>query len=161
MITINALLSELQLYVCNHIINKIPSHLARIIFYRHAMGFKIGKGASIHLGAHFDCAGGLMIGENSVVSQNCRLDNRGGITIGCNASISAYTIVLTADHDPQESDFPGRTSEVVIGNYVWIGTRGMILRGVTIGDGAVIVAGAIVITNFVADTIVGGVPAKF
>lgn len=51
-------------------------------------------------------------------------------------------------------------SEVNIGNDVWIGTRAMILDGVTIGDGAVVGAGAVVTKDIPPYAIVGGVPAK-
>lgn len=49
---------------------------------------------------------------------------------------------------------------VTIGNDVWIGTRAMILDGVTVGDGAVIAAGAVVTKDVPPYAIVGGVPAK-
>ena len=51
-------------------------------------------------------------------------------------------------------------SNITIGNDVWIGTRAMILDGVTIGDGAVVAAGAVVTKNVPPYAIVGGVPAK-
>jgi acetyltransferase-like isoleucine patch superfamily enzyme len=51
-------------------------------------------------------------------------------------------------------------SEVVIGNDVWIGTRVTILGGVSIGDGAIVAAGAVVNRNVEPYSIVGGVPAK-
>ena len=50
--------------------------------------------------------------------------------------------------------------QVVVGNDVWIGTRAMILDGVTIGDGAVIAAGSVVTKDVEPYTIVGGIPAK-
>ncbi|GAB4225024.1 MAG: hypothetical protein Kow0049_02010 [Stanieria sp.] len=50
--------------------------------------------------------------------------------------------------------------QVVIGNDVWIGTRAIILDGVTIGDGAVIATGSVVTKDVEPYTIVGGVPAK-
>ena len=52
------------------------------------------------------------------------------------------------------------SSGIVIGNHVWIGMRAIILKGVTIGDGAVIAAGAVVTHDVPANTMVGGVPAK-
>lgn len=50
--------------------------------------------------------------------------------------------------------------KVVIGNDVWIGTKAIILSGVTIGDGAVIAAGAVVTKDVPPYAIVGGVPAQ-
>lgn len=48
----------------------------------------------------------------------------------------------------------------IIGNDVWIGMNSIIMRGVTIGDGAVIAAGSVVTSNVLPYSIVGGVPAK-
>jgi acetyltransferase-like isoleucine patch superfamily enzyme len=54
----------------------------------------------------------------------------------------------------------GGRSAVDIGNDVWIGTNAVILRGVTIGDGAIVAAGAVVTKDVPPYAIVGGVPAK-
>ena len=49
---------------------------------------------------------------------------------------------------------------VVIGNDVWIGTRSMVLDGVTIGDGAIVAAGSVVTKDVLPYSVVGGVPAR-
>ena len=49
---------------------------------------------------------------------------------------------------------------IVLGNNVWIGSNATILQGVTIGDNAVVAAGAVVTKDVAANTVVGGVPAK-
>ena len=56
--------------------------------------------------------------------------------------------------------FVTETQPVVIENYAWIGMRAMILPGVTIGEGAVVAAGAVVSRDVAPYTVVGGVPAK-
>lgn len=152
--------SELRIYFCNHWLNKIPSHNLRGWYYKKIMAFELGNHCSIMLDCSFDCKLGLSIGSNSVINSRCRFDNRGGITIGENVSISEDVIILTADHDMNSSDFAGRKSAVHIHDYVWIGTRAMILPGVTIGKGAVVAAGSIVTKNVAAYTVVAGVPAK-
>jgi len=154
------LLSELRLYVCNHLVASIPSRRIRLSFYRRIMGFQLEDGVAIHLGASFDCARGLKIGRASVVNEKCRLDPRGGITIGNNVAIAAQTIILTADHDLNAPDFRGRERPVVIEDFVFIGTRAMILPGVTLCRGAVVAAGAVVSRDVKALDIVGGVPAR-
>ena len=50
---------------------------------------------------------------------------------------------------------------IVLGRNVWIGSNATILQGVTIGDNAVVAAGAVVTKDVAANTVVGGVPAKF
>lgn len=53
-----------------------------------------------------------------------------------------------------------KTKPVCIGNHVWIGQRAMILKGVSIGDGAIIAAGAVVTRDVPAGCLAAGVPAK-
>jgi acetyltransferase-like isoleucine patch superfamily enzyme len=157
----SSFLSELRLYFCNHFISNIPSHTIRLFFYRKFMVFNIGEGSSIFMGCKFDCAKGLTIGINSVINARCRLDSRGGLLIGDNVSISEEVIILTADHDMDTPNFAGRNKNVIIGDYVWIGTRAMILPGVNIGKGAVVAAGSVVTKNVNDFEVVGGIPAKF
>jgi acetyltransferase-like isoleucine patch superfamily enzyme len=59
-----------------------------------------------------------------------------------------------------EYSLPNEAGSVVVGNDVWIGTRAIILSGVTIGDGAIIGAGAVVTRNVPPYAVVAGVPAK-
>lgn len=153
-------LSELILYICNHLVSSVPSHIFRLWFYRKVMKFSIGSGSSVLLNCSFDCTKSFKIGQNSVVNGNCRMDTRGGIVIGNNVSISSDVIILTADHDMNSPDFSGRNKPVIIDDYVWIGTRVMILPGVKIGKGAVIAAGSVVVKDVESYNVVGGIPAK-
>ena len=77
-----------------------------------------------------------------------------------NISISADVCILTADHDPQSTVFEGRTKAVNICDYVFVGTRAIILPGVTLGKGCIVCAGAVVTKDVPPYTVVGGVPAK-
>lgn len=152
--------SELRLYICNHVVSRIPSHHIRLAFYRHAMGYKLADGVAIHLGARFDCSERLTMGLNSVLNENCRVDTRGSVTIGDHVSISAETIILTAEHDFSSPDFIGKTRPVVIEDYVFIGTRVIVLPGTTLHRGSIVAAGATVSRDIPPLEIVGGVPAK-
>jgi acetyltransferase-like isoleucine patch superfamily enzyme len=124
------------------------------------MKFQIADEASVFMHCTFDTAKGLTIGRDSVINAGCRLDCRGGITIGSKVSISQQVIILTADHDVDARDFAGRSRKVVIEDFVWIGTRAILLPGVTVGKGAIIAAGAVVNKDVQPYTVVGGVPAK-
>jgi acetyltransferase-like isoleucine patch superfamily enzyme len=161
MTAFKSILSELRLYVCNHIVASIPSNIVRMAFYRHIMGFELGEGVSIHLGVQFNCARNLKMGKNSVINENCRLNPGGGIVIGSNVAISAETIILTTDHDLDKPGFIGRSRPVTISDYAWIGTRALILPGVEIGEGAVVGAGSVVSKKIDPYCIAAGVPAKF
>ena len=129
------------LYLCNRIVAEVPSHTLRLAFYRRAMAFEIGKRSFIFMGASFDCRGGFSLGDHSVINERCRLDNRGTLRIGRNVSISSEVCILTADHDPQSESFEGRNRAVEIEDYVFIGTRALILPGCKIGRGAIVAAG--------------------
>jgi acetyltransferase-like isoleucine patch superfamily enzyme len=157
---IRRMLSELRLYLSNEWINVIPSHSVRIWYYSTFMKFVIGRKSTIFMHCRIDCSGGFEIGNNSVINSKCRLDNRGSISIGNNVSISQEVNIITADHDPNSSFFEGRQKRVIIEDFVWVGTRAMILPGVRIGKGAVVAAGAIVTKDVQPFTIVGGIPAK-
>ncbi len=50
---------------------------------------------------------------------------------------------------------------IVLGRNVWVGANSTILQGVTVGDNAIIAAGAVVTKDVAANTVVGGVPAKY
>ena len=153
--------SELRLYLCNEWVARFPSHRLRRLFYRRVMRFSIGPDSSIFMRCEFDSSQGLRVGEQSVINAKCRLDTRGGISIGNKVSLSQEVIVLTGYHDVATSSFAGREKPVVIEDYVWVGTRAMILPGVTIGRGAIVAAGAIVTKDVAPYTVVAGVPAQF
>lgn len=124
------------------------------------MGFKLGERVSILMGNTFDCKGNLKIGNHCAVNENCRFDTRGGILIGNSVSISSEVLILTAGHDMHSPSFKGYTDKVIVEDFVFIGTRAMILPGVRIGKGAVVAAGAVVSKDVEPYTMVGGVPAK-
>ncbi len=66
----------------------------------------------------------------------------------------------TSDEVSHFLDMQKKTKPVKIGNHVWIGTRVTILKGVNIGDGAVIAAGSVVTKDIPAGSLAAGVPAK-
>jgi maltose O-acetyltransferase len=124
------------------------------------MKFSIGRDSYILTGAIFDSKGGFKLGRNSTINQNCHLDNRGGITIGDKVSISNEVCIITADHDLKRVDFWPRERPVIIEDYVFIGTRAIILGGVRVGRGAVIAAGCVVSKDVLPYSIVAGVPGR-
>jgi len=151
---------EGRLYVGNNLIAYFPSHTVRLAYYRILIKAKIGAGTNIFMRAWLDSPGDLSIGTNTIVNQRCRLDSRGGLTIGNSVSIAAEVCILTATHDMQSRDCAGVIRPVTIEDYVFIGTRAMILPGVTIGRGAVVAAGAVVSRDVDPYTIVAGVPSR-
>lgn len=117
-------------------------------------GFSFMYGADIILfkGAH------LVLGKNSFINSDCKIRCHDEIIIGDDCAISHDFTVM--DSDAHELNGSRNTRPVHIGNHVWIGTRVTILSGVSVGDGSVIAAGALVTEDVPAGVLVGGVPAK-
>ncbi|SHK47930.1 sugar O-acetyltransferase [Desulforamulus aeronauticus] len=108
-----------------------------------------------------DCGKNITIGKNVFINSGCKFQDQGGITIGDGALIGHNVVLATLNHDPApEKRGTMHPAPIMIGENVWIGSNATILPGVTIGDGAIIAAGAVVTKNVLANTIVGGVPAK-
>jgi acetyltransferase-like isoleucine patch superfamily enzyme len=103
----------------------------------------------------------LNIGSDTFIN-GARIAAKSKITIGNNVHIAPEVVIMDSDfHDTADLDSVGKSSSITIGNRVWIATRVIILKGVEIGEGAVIAAGSVVTKNVSANTLAGGVPAKF
>lgn len=103
----------------------------------------------------------IRFGKNVFLNTGCSFQDRGGITIGNNTFIGMNVTIATLNHGLQlKTRNTTYASPVIIGNNVWIGSNVTIIPGVTIGDNAVIAAGAVVTKNVSNDTVVAGVPAK-
>lgn len=137
----------------------VPSHLFRLLFYRLA-GMKIGRGSRIHIGARFFYPGNIKIGEGTILGDNIFLDGRDRLIIGDHVDIASGVMILNSEHDINSEDFRAISAPVEIGDYVFIGSRAVILPGVKIGRGAIVAAGAVVTKDVPEYMIVGGVPAK-
>jgi tetrahydrodipicolinate N-acetyltransferase len=84
------------------------------------------------------------------------------VTIGAGCTLSWDVQVLDTDFHAMTVDGAERPSvaPVRIGDRVWVGTRALVLKGVTIGDGAVVAAAAVVTSDVPAGAVVAGVPAR-
>ena len=141
------------------LVGHVPSHLFRQFFYI-LSGINLPFNSYIHLGANFFCPSGITIGHNTTIGDHCFLDGRAPLTIGNHVDIASQVLIYNNEHDINSPDFGNSFGPVVINDYVFIGPRAIILPNVTIGQGAVIAAGAIVTKNIPDFEIWGGVPAK-
>lgn len=147
-------------YLLNYWVSRVPLHRARMWLYR-TLGLKVGEGSTILMSTEFNHASEIRIGSHTVINQHCYLDARGGLSIGDNVNISSHVIVLAGSHDVQDGrNFAGSVEQVTIESYAWLGTRCMLLPGVTIGRGAVVAGGAVVTHSIPPYCIVAGVPAR-
>jgi maltose O-acetyltransferase len=101
----------------------------------------------------------LRIGDEAAVGR-CTLLLLAPVSVGPRAIINDDVRILTGSHDPVDPGFALRTAPVSIGEYAWICTGALILPGITIGEGAVVAAGAVVTRDVAARTVVAGNPAK-
>lgn len=125
--------------------------------------------ASLTVKKDFTIYSGCTIG----ITKNAKLTIGGGylnygskiycfneINIGENVSISEGVVIRDSDNHELVNTNHIKTKPINIANNVWIGINAIILKGVTIGEGAVVAAGAVVTKDVPPHTIVAGVPAR-
>ena len=101
------------------------------------------------------------VGKNVFINFGCTFLDQGGITLEDGVFIGPGVKILTEGHPEQpEIRHKLQTDLVVIRRKAWIGAGAIILPGVTVGENAIIAAGAVVTKDVPANTIVAGVPAK-
>lgn len=137
----------------------LPSNHLRIFFWR-TLGVKIGKKVSVHRGCRYYLPSRVSIENNCVILRDVLLDGRLGISIGRNVSISEEVMIFSLQHDINSPTFNEIGGQVIIEDYVFIGSRSIILPGITIGKGAVIAAGSVVTKDVEPYSVLAGVPAK-
>jgi acetyltransferase-like isoleucine patch superfamily enzyme len=154
-------------YLTNYVVARVPVYAVRYAWYRRALGMRIGEGSTLLMDQYIYIRGrarpggpGITIGRRSIINQQCCLDGRGGLTIGDYVNVSAGVWILTDSHDMHDPLFREVLAPVMIGNHAWIGSRALILPGVTIGEGAVVAAGAVVTSDVEPYAVVAGVPAR-
>lgn len=103
----------------------------------------------------------LTMGEYACLSENVDCYAVDEITIGDQATVSQGVKLCTASHDISSKIMELTTQPIVVGPNAWVAGWSIILPGVTIGEGAVVAAGAIVTKDVEPWTVVGGNPAKF
>ena len=152
----------LRTWILNVIIGNVPGAIVRNFYYRKVCRISIGKNTEIWSGVRF--AGGAMdkisIGDYCTIPHYTFFVAGDSIVIGNNVVFGHGVELYTSDHDPDDPYFSRRDAPITIHDNVWIGSSAIILKGVTIGEGAVVAAGSVVTRDVKAFTIVGGNPAK-
>lgn len=138
----------------------VPSHRLRNAFYRQVLGLRLAPESCIHWRARFFQPEGVQVGPYTTIGNDIFLDGREGITIGQCVNIAGEVMIFTQEHDVQSPMFAVTGGPVVIEDYVYLGSRVVVLPGVRVGYGAVVASGAVVTKDVPPYTIVGGVPAR-
>lgn len=145
-------------------VSYIPSHHIRDYIYKNIYLVKLGKKAVIYYGTEIRGSYYLTIGKGSIIGDRAVLDaRRGGIEIGDNVQLGSFVKLWTGSHnhdDPYFRSTPDKRGPIKIGDRAWLGPNVTVLHSVSIGEGAVVAAGAVVTKNVEPFSIVGGVPAK-
>ena len=111
----------------------------------------------------------IEIGENTYFAHEVVINTKSQIRIGKNCLISFQVVMMDYDghmiyektnHENREYINSGKTAPIVIGDHVWIGYRSKIMKGITIGNGAIIAAGSTVTSDVPENCLVAGCPAK-
>ena len=103
----------------------------------------------------------ITLGKNIFINSGCHFQDQGGITIEDGCLIGHNVVLATINHDLKpENNRRNHYAPIHIGKHAWIGSNATVLAGVTIGEWAVVAAGAVVTKDVPAGAVVGGVPAK-
>lgn len=104
--------------------------------------------------------GGHLILHGGFINENVQITCGDRIEIGRDCAIGRDVVIRSYDGHTIEQDGYRISEPIVIENHVWIGQGAQILKGVHIGEGAIVAAGAVVTKDVPAHAVVGGVPAK-
>jgi acetyltransferase-like isoleucine patch superfamily enzyme len=124
-------------------------------------GSEIDESVAVFTPLYINYGKHTKIGKNVFINFDCVFLDLGGITIEENVLIAPKVSLLSEGHplnpNDRQSLVPGH---IHIRKNAWIGAGATILPGVTVGENAVVAAGAVVSKDVPANTVVGGVPAK-
>lgn len=154
-------LSQEALKITMELNNKYHTPDEIIELFSKLTGKKIDKSFRLFPPFYTDCGKNITIGKNVFINACCKFQDQGGITIGSGVLIGHNVTLATLNHD-ERPDFRQNIypKPIKIGDNVWIGSNASILAGVTIGNGAIIGANAVVTKDMPENTIAAGVPAR-
>lgn len=125
-------------------------------------GYRVPQSLRVFPPFYADFGKNITVGEQVFINACCHFQDHGGVTIGDGCQIGHNVVFATLNHGirPEERahTYP---APIVLGRNVWVGSNATLLQGITIGDNAIVAAGAVVTKDVAANTIVGGIPARF
>lgn len=109
-------------------------------------------------GCHITSPKKVSFGSDVLISNGCFLQGHGVISFGSQVMVGPQAMFLTINHDAETRK--SIAAPIHIGSKVWIGARAVILPGVSVGDGSIVAAGAVVTQDVPPNTLVAGTPAR-
>jgi maltose O-acetyltransferase len=125
-------------------------------------GLRIGAQVTGLKQCEFQC-NQVSIGDGSFVNVGCQFEGFGRIDIGRDVFLGPQVMILTSTHEIDENGQAARmpvAKPVRVGDRCWLGARVTVLPGVTIGEGTIIGAGAVVTRDCKPGAVYVGVPAR-
>lgn len=159
---------RLRLFECSRMTKGNKGIAIRYVLIK-TLTKKCGDNVSIQPNVYIFNPQNLSVGDNVSIHPMCYIEcgNNGheGVTIGNDVSIAHGVSIIANSHKFQNTSIPIKDQgmfekAVTIKNNVWVGAKATILHGITIGEGCIIAANAVVTKEVVCNTIVGGVPAR-
>lgn len=137
-----------------------PEEVRRLL--SELFGYTVPASLRVFPPFYTDFGKNITVGENVFINACCHFQDHGGVTLGDGCQIGHNVVFATLNHGLSPKERPiTYPAPIVLERNVWVGSNATILQGVTIGENAVVAAGAVVTRDVPANTIVGGVPAKF
>lgn len=172
MSAVRNLVRPLAMLLYYGIASKLPESYRRFAFgsgvLRTALVARLldycGDGVTVEKGADVGSGRGVRVGHRSGLGVRCQV--RGPVTIGCDVMMGPDVVILTQNHNYRDATRPmidqglAPPQPVTVEDDVWIGARAIVLPGCTVGRGAVVAAGAVVVKDVAPYSIVGGNPAR-
>jgi len=137
-------------------VNQIRERLSEII------GSQLDKSTTVFAPFYTNFGRFIRIGKNVFINHACTCLDMGGIIIEDDVLIGPKVNLITENHPLDPANRKALICKpIVVKRNAWIGAAATIMPGVTIGENAVVAAGAVVSKDVPANTVVGGIPAKF
>ena len=122
-------------------------------------GAKIGKGVCIGSNVYIFFPWRLAVGDHVWIGDDVGILNLAQVTIESNVCVARRSFLCTGSHDFRREDFKLKVAPILIGTGSWIAIGCLIMPGGTIGEGAVVSAGSVVLKEVPANCLVRGNPA--
>lgn len=131
------------------------------LFLLRLFGAKIGAGSIVHGSVKIWAPWNLEIGQRTAIGPSAECYNPGKIILGNKVTVSQRAYLCAASHDYNDKAHPLITKPIVVNDFAWVAADAFVAMGVTVGEGAIVGARAVVSRDVEPWAIVAGNPAVF